>query len=149
MLLVAATVLVLVLGIAWFVSDDDPEGDNTGSESPSQGQSSTNSAAPKADAAAMESFAARYVATADRDPAAGFALLTPDYQKASGGLEGYTSGFWGEVSNAQLLQSPTADPKTLIVEYTYRYTRGGKTSKETVRLQLQFQDGKYLIAGAP
>ena len=50
----------------------------------------------------MEQFAQEYVTTASGDPAAGFALLTPEYQESSGGLEGY-AGFWGTVTNPRIL----------------------------------------------
>jgi len=55
--------------------------------------------------------------------------------------------FWGEVNKTKL-EEISADPSSLTVEYTYKYSKKGEGSAEDdVILQLQFTDGTYLIAG--
>lgn len=55
--------------------------------------------------------------------------------------------FWGEVNKTKL-EEISADPSSLTVEYTYKYSKKGEGSAEDdVILQLQFIDGTYLIAG--
>ena len=94
----------------------------------------------------MTSFVEDYIQTAVTDPASAFAMLTPAFQKQSGGLEGY-EGFWGDVSTARIL-SINADPDALEVSYDYRYVEApGGPHEESVTLQLSFKDGTYLIDG--
>jgi hypothetical protein len=94
----------------------------------------------------MESFIGDYLATVSQDPQAAFAMLTPDFQDASGGLRGYRS-FWDTIASADLA-SVSANPETLTVSYTVEYTReDGSATTDDVSLQLLFDDGRYLIAG--
>lgn len=93
----------------------------------------------------MDAFITSYIATVTSDPEAAFEQLTPEFQKASGDFEGYIS-YWGTVRSAQLLDV-TSDPSDSTVAYTVRYVmKTGKENTQQVRLQLQRQDGTYLIA---
>ena len=56
----------------------------------------------------MTSFITTYLSTVTSDPEATFAMLTPEFQEASNGFEGY-SGFWGTVESATP-SNITADP---------------------------------------
>lgn len=136
--------LVVLLGlVVYYAREDSPEtpADVSTSESPSESES----AAPEPDAVDMEAFIADYLTTAPADPAAGFAMLTPQFQQRSGGLQGYTS-FWGQVTNTRL-GDVEADPDNLTVSYSYDYTVKGKGRQhDDVTLRLRFKDGQYLIA---
>jgi serine/threonine protein kinase len=116
------------------------------SPSPSPSPSPSKSRTPQPTARGMESFIGDYLATVTQDPRAAFAMLTPDFQDASGGLSGYRS-FWDTIDSADLT-SVSADPETQTVSYTVEYTReDGSTTTDDVSLQLLFEDGRYLIAG--
>lgn len=144
-----AVVVVLVLtGVAFAIGlaggDDDP------SARPSTDSSSATSSPPdeRPSADAMEAFVTDYLALVVSDPESAFDELTPAFQEASGGLDGYL-GFWGDVSRTEVLDV-AADPETLVVDYTYTYhlEGGGKPRTEDVSLQLvQGDDGGLLIAG--
>ena len=47
----------------------------------------------------MDAFITSYLATVTSDPRAAFEQLTPEFQAASGGFEGYI-GWWGKVRSA-------------------------------------------------
>ena len=67
----------------------------------------------------MTYFITSYLSTVTSDPEATFAMLTPEFQEASNGFEGY-SGFWGTVESATP-SGITADPESLTVTYTVDY----------------------------
>jgi hypothetical protein len=95
----------------------------------------------------MEGFIDDYLAAVTRDPEAAFAMLTPGFQEASGGIEGYR-GFWETIRSARAVSFNSTDPDTLTVGYTVDYVRkDGSRARDDVSLQLTFQDGDYLIAG--
>ncbi len=96
----------------------------------------------------MSSFVAGYLQTASSDPAAGYAMLTPTFQQASGGLAGYT-GFWGQVTSVTAPQFSQVDTDSLTVRYTYTYrTANGGESTESIGLKLAYDPAadRYLIA---
>ena len=94
----------------------------------------------------MTSFITTYLSTVTSDPEATFAMLTPEFQEASNGFEGY-SGFWGTVESATP-SNITADPESLTVTYTVDYVmEDGRQTTDDVSLQLVRQDDSYLIAG--
>jgi hypothetical protein len=136
--------LVLVTVVAYQLGVGRESGDGAGATDPSGGSSSP-AAGTGATADGMKSFIETYLTTVTKDPAAAFALLTPEFQAQSGGLDGYQS-FWDSVNKATLL-SIDADPTALTVHYSVEYNRGreGKSSDETT-LQLTYDDGTYLIA---
>lgn len=158
--LVAAVVVLLVLAVAaWAVLrvTDEPAGgpasapDRSGS--PSAGQSSSQSPSQSGSQSAgptapeMESFIDDYLSTVTRDPEAAFAMLTPGFQEASGGVEGYR-GFWDTIRSARAVSFHGTDPEALTVGYTVDYVRkDGSRVRDDVNLQLAYDDGSYLIAG--
>jgi len=94
----------------------------------------------------IRAFVSTYLAAASSDPARGFAMLTPEYQRASGGLHGYRQ-FWGNVRKIHDVTdvSPSLDP--LGVSYRYTYTlRGTGKRTDNVQLRLVYHDGRYLIS---
>jgi hypothetical protein len=94
----------------------------------------------------MDAFITSYIATVTSDPRAAFDQLTPEFQEASGGYDGYM-GWWSQVRTAEL-SSVSSDPSDLTVGYTIDYVmKTGRRSTQHVRLQLQRFDDKYLIAG--
>jgi hypothetical protein len=94
----------------------------------------------------MTQFIEDYLSTVTSDPETTFAMLTPEFQKASNGFEGY-SGFWGTVESATPSRI-TADPESLTVTYTVDYVmENGDENSDDVSLQLVRQDDTYLIAG--
>ncbi len=146
-LVVGALALALAVMIGILLLNGDPN-DNPSAD-PSDGPSSSetqNLATPTK--AAMTTFVGDYLATAEADPEAGFALLTPEYQAASNGLPGY-EGFWGNVVNVRI-ESIEANVDDLTVTYTYTYSlRGSGRRTDTVLMQLeQNGDDDFLIAGA-
>ena len=94
----------------------------------------------------MDAFVTTYLATVTSDPEAAFEMLTPEFQEASGGYDGYI-GYWGTVRSA----SPSvieSNPSDRTVGYTVNYVmKTGRQVTENVRLQLQQQDDEFLIAG--
>jgi serine/threonine protein kinase len=146
-LVVAAVLVVLVLtAIAFVVGLTSRDPDTTPADAgktPSSGASEPVSAS-KAD---MEAFVEDYLSLVVRDPEAAFAMLTPEFQSASDGIEGYR-GFWDTVSSTKLI-SVEADPEAMVVDYRYTYVvrgEGPQTDDVTLRLE-QTQDGRFLIAG--
>jgi hypothetical protein len=94
----------------------------------------------------MTQFITDYLATVTSDPEATYAMLTPEFQEASNGFDGY-SGFWGTVESATP-RDVQADPESLTVTYTVDYVmQDGGEQTDDVSLQLVRQDDTYLIAG--
>jgi hypothetical protein len=94
----------------------------------------------------MDAFITSYLATVTSDPRAAFDRLTPEFQRASGGYQGYM-GWWGRVQSASLAEV-ASDPSDLTVGYTVNYVmRTGERNTERVRLQLERFDDQLLIAG--
>ena len=168
--LVAAAVLLLAGIIAWAALSDGSGGNDptdeaagrspaasspsatrssTGSTSPSPSPSegpSRSAAADRPTAAGMQGFIADYLDTVTQDPETAFTMLTPAFQRQSGGIGGYR-GFWDTIERADL-RSVSADPQDLTVTYAVEYTRtDGSTAPGNVSLDLAYRDGRYLIAG--
>ncbi len=151
-LLGAALVLLIAMGVAFEIGTNGGGGDDgasgsppdasTGSQAPSPSASASSADEPTEDG--MVSFIESYISTAAKDPQAAFAMLTPAFQEQSNGMAGY-EGFWGDVRSARLLDV-SADPDTLEVSYSYRYTkpRGGPIEDDVV-LKLTYANGTYLI----
>lgn len=153
----AAAVLVGILVIA--ALQDDPEQPAAGtdpspsettetqepSEEPTQ-ETPTEEATRPATQREMTEFITTYLSTVTSDPEATFQMLTPEFQAASNGFEGY-SGFWGTVESATP-RDISADPESLTVTYTVDYVmQNGSQNTDDVSLQLVRQDDTYLIAG--
>jgi hypothetical protein len=110
------------------------------------------SSAPDGTAGATEegvrAFVSTYLGAASNDPAKGYAMLTPEYQRASGGLSGYRK-FWGNVRKIHDVTDVLPSLNPLGVSYRYSYSlRGAGRRTETVQLRLVYRDGRYLIAGS-
>ncbi|QYJ05502.1 serine/threonine protein kinase [Nocardioides panacisoli] len=138
---VAALVLAVVGGLALgSLGGDDAD---TAGGGVSSSPTSTTPEPSQPTAAELEDFARTYVQTASSDPAAGFEMLTADYQAASPQYR----EFWGSVSDPEILEV-TGDPEALQVVYTYEYAvadQGRRT--EGVGLQLVQQGDDLLIDG--
>jgi serine/threonine protein kinase len=145
---IAAVLVVLALTAVAFIiglSSEDPESPSAGpEETPSSATGEPVASNPQAD---MEAFIDDYLSLVVQDPEAAFEMLTPAFQEASDGIEGYR-GFWDTVRSTELL-SVEADPDAMVVAYRYTYVvRGEGPRTEDVALRLeQTEGGGYLIAG--
>jgi hypothetical protein len=92
----------------------------------------------------MEAFIRDYVATVADDPDRAWTMLTPKFQRESGGLDHYRS-FWDAATNGQVRRI-TADPGTLSVSYQVHFDDWDNGPGPTV-LDLVYADGHYLIDG--
>jgi hypothetical protein len=145
---IAAAVVLLGL-VAWVLlagGPDDPATEaDAQPEEPTTSQAGEPAGQEQPSAEGMETFMADYLATAPTSPETTFEMLTPRFQQASGGFEGY-SGFWNTVESAELA-GITADPEAMTVAYTVDYvSTDGTSSSDDVVLQLAFRGGRYLIA---
>ena len=114
------------------------------SPSPSPSTKPKPKPTPKPTAAGMTSFVRRYVSAVSTDPDTAWTMLTPRFQRESGGLGTYRR-FWGPVGAAHLLDV-SADPRSLVVSYHVRFDHFGNGRRPTV-LDLVFNDGRYRIDG--
>ncbi len=143
-----AALLLVVVGVLVALN----RGDGTGQTAtpttspPSVSPSVTASPDDGPTSEGIETFIEDYLRTASSEPAAGFQMLTPDFQAASPRYD----DFWGSVSNVEVLRV-AADVEDLTVAYTYRYDfdtgRTTETRTEDIALALTFADGVYLIDG--
>jgi len=127
-------------------------GATTGASPTGSGTSTPPSPSAAASDAAMQerirTFVTTYLHTASADPRRGFAMLTPDYQRRSGGLAGYLR-FWGNVRAIHAITDvqPSLDP--LGVSYRYTYTlRGAGRRTEDVQLRLVDDGGQLRISAS-
>jgi hypothetical protein len=153
-LVAAGTVLAVAavaLAYVWAGRDTPqaaPAEPTTQSSQPTETPSATTTPVVSAEETReqMDAFITSYIATVTSDPRAAFKQLTPAFQEASGGYEGYI-GWWGKVRSAELLDI-TSQPSDRTVGYTVRYEmETGAEMTEQVRLQLQREGDSYLIAG--
>jgi hypothetical protein len=135
----AAGLLVLVL-----VAFAALSGDGSGGDGNASGGSPGASVQARPTAAGMESFIRDYVSAVSEDPDRSWTMLTPKFQRESGGLDHYRS-FWADATNGRVL-SITADPKSLSVSYHVHFDNFHNGPGPTV-LDLKYQDGHYLIDG--
>jgi hypothetical protein len=94
----------------------------------------------------MDRFVSDYLSTVTSDQHATWRMLTPDFQRQSGGFGRY-QGFWRTIASATP-SNIAADPAALTVSYDVAYVRrdGTHTSDHTT-LQLVPSGTPYLIAG--
>ncbi|QIK65757.1 serine/threonine protein kinase [Nocardioides sp. HDW12B] len=156
--LVAGLALVAFLGIGLVTGLLGGDGDETASEDPSTSSSTeasesaeaSPSQTPSADtetvADRQRAFVTDYLETATTDTQASWQMLTPGYQRESGGFGSY-DGFWSLNQSAQVSEI-TPDPANDRVSYTVSYGRAGgeTTSPERVTLQLVPDGDSFLIA---
>ena len=94
----------------------------------------------------MDEFITSYLSTVTSNPRAAFQQLTPEFQDASGGFEGYM-GWWGKVQSASPAEV-ASNPSDLTVGYTVDYVmKSGERTSQRIRLQLERLDDRLLIAG--
>jgi hypothetical protein len=118
-----------------------------GSRTPEPGTSASGGAAQVAahpTAQGMEAFIRDYVTTVADDPDAAWQMLTPKFQRESGGLAHYRA-FWDSATNGRVLDI-TADPGTLSVSYQVHFDHFRNGPGPTV-LDLAYENGRYLIDG--
>jgi hypothetical protein len=130
---------LLLAGVLYAVLHD---GSGGGGANPPGGSSS--SAAAKPTAKGIEAFIRDYVATVSDDPDTAWTMLTPKFQRESGGLDHYRE-FWDSATNGRVL-SITADPAHLTVSYQVHFDDFHNGPGPTV-LDLTFENGHYLING--
>jgi hypothetical protein len=136
----AAVVLLLLLaGVLYAVLHDPGDG---GTANPSD--TSSAGAGAKPTAKGIEAFIRDYVATVSDDPDAAWKMLTPKFQRESGGLDHYRE-FWDGATDGRVL-SITADPDNLTVSYQVRFDHFDNGPGPTV-LDLTFDNGHYRIDG--
>lgn len=132
----AAVLVALVVLFAALSPDDPGSRTNPPASTPSQSATPTE--------AGIESFIRDYVATVADDPDTAWTMLTPKFQRESGGLERYRE-FWDSATDGEVL-SITANPDNLSVSYQVRFGNFDNGPGPTV-LDLTFEDGRYLIDG--
>lgn len=142
--LAAVVVLVALLATSGGDRSRRPSAQAVDPTAPTTAAQDSGQGSDKVTAEDLEAFAENYVQTAQRDPAAGFRMLTAGYQRRSPAYD----GFWGQMTAPRILDI-SADPKAMTVTYDYRYQlRGGGSRTEKVTLELVRRDGRLLIAGA-
>jgi serine/threonine protein kinase len=144
--------VALIVGATWLGgrADDTPSAragapkSSASSPSSSSTSSSSTSAVPQEDA--MRSFIASYLSIVTKDQHASWDMLTPAFQKASGGFGKY-QGFWRGISTA----TPTVitpDPAAMTVTYHVDYVKAdGSTTSDEVTLRLVADGSSYLVDG--
>jgi hypothetical protein len=95
----------------------------------------------------MTAFVTTYLDTVTQDPAAGWAMLTPAFQQQSGSFAQYRRA-WRSRPNAQV-SNIEADPDAMTVSYDVSYSDadGEPLFDDSVTLELEYEDGRYRIAG--
>jgi serine/threonine protein kinase len=121
-------------------SSDSP----ASSATPSEGSPSGEDAPQGPTARGIKSFIRDYVAALSTDPDKAWTMLTPKFQRESGGLAHYRE-FWDGVGRGRILEI-SADPEALAVSYRVRFENFGTGRRPTV-LDLSYEDGHYLIDG--
>jgi serine/threonine protein kinase len=143
----AAVVLVAaVIAAAVYVGsrgDDSP----AASHGPPPSSGSSHSSSPGTDqAAAMSAFITSYLSTVTRDQHQSWAMLTPTFQKISGGFDRYQQ-FWQGYRSATP-RNITSDSQAMTVTYDVDYVKtDGSTSSDHVTLNLVANGSSYLING--
>ena len=154
---VVALVVVAVIVTALVVGGPDRDGGETPAsgaddtsqtpeETPSQSEPTESPSDDGVRAQAMTDFVQTYLQTVVDDPASAWGMLTPDFQKASGGFGKYKK-FWDSVDGADVTDIG-ADPQSGTVQYSVSYSRdGGDGFDDEVELRLQDDGESFLIAG--
>ena len=158
-LVALALAVVLALVLLATLPDHGPPADTTAASppvDPTQSTSASTTPSPagspssrptktaRPTAPGMESFIRDYVAALSSDPEVAWAMLTPKFQRQSGGLDTYRD-FWRGVGDGRIL-AISADPRTLVVSYRVRFENFGTGRRPTV-LDLVFDGERYLIDG--
>jgi serine/threonine protein kinase len=153
---VAAGLLVLVLVVgAWLIGRSGSGSPETGADPQRSPAAPSTSAAPSATASptgatadAMAGFITDYLGTVTSQPRKAFDMLTPAFQRASGGYAQYHS-WWAPIRGAYV-SDVHADPGAMTVSYHVVYDGPrSRPSSDDVRLRLVYESGRYLIDGEP
>jgi serine/threonine protein kinase len=147
---VAVVLAVALVAAAVWALTRDGSGDQqqrTPAAPTSSQTSSSPTASPSATAEGMTAFVTTYLDTVTSDPAAGWEMLTEDFQKQSGSFAKYRTA-WRSRPNAQV-SNISADPDTMTVSYDVSYSDadGNPLFDDHVTLRLDYTDGVYRIAG--
>ena len=145
----AAVAVVIALAVLAVLLNREPAGDKVAANpttTPADTESSARAsqAADKPTARGMETFIRDYVDAVASDPDTAWKMLTPKFQRESGGLAAYRK-FWDGVGNARIL-ALSADPEDLVVSYRVRFDNFGTGRRPTV-LDLKYDGGRYRIDG--
>jgi hypothetical protein len=141
----AGGLLVLLILVALWVGLSGGGGGSPTADPPSSPGSPTNSpVAARPTAQGMEAFIRRYVSTVSANPDEAWSMLTPKFQRESGGLARYRS-YWDDATNGRVL-SISADPTTMTVSYQVHFDDFHNGPGPTI-LDLKYVDGHYLIDG--
>ncbi|HEX3929865.1 MAG TPA: serine/threonine-protein kinase [Nocardioides sp.] len=136
--------VALVAGAAYLGSRDDGRPSASGPSTSSDSGHSTSTGADEA--ARMRSFITTYLQTVTSDRQAGWAMLTPSFQRTSNGFAGY-QGFWGTIRSATA-RDISPDPAAMTVSYGVDYVKtDGSRSSGQVTLRLVRKGSTYLIDG--
>ena len=147
---VLAVALVVVLAVGGPEADDVAADlpSSAGSDSAPSGSAESEDESSREPAGpterGMERFARAYVDAVASDPARSWQMLTPKFQRESGGFETYQD-FWSGVGEPEVLDV-RADPDALVVSYRVRFENFGTGERPTV-LELVLDDGSYRIDG--
>jgi len=145
---VLAVIVAAVIGLLLATRNhqEQPTAGRPSSSSPSASSSSVPADQPTEDG--VRTFVGNYLDAAVDHTDRAYKMLTPDFQAASGGLNGYRS-FWGHVTSIDDIATIAPEVgQDLGVSYRYTYTTDdGARHTENVHLKLTYQDGQYLIAG--
>ena len=145
LLIGAAVAMAAVLAVVLWAALSSRTPSNQGSAAGAgTGTSSTPKKAAKPTAAGMKTFIRDYVTAVGDDPDTSWKMLTPKFQRESGGLENYHR-FWDAATNGQVL-SIQANPDDLSVSYQVHFDDFDNGPGPTV-LDLTFKDGTYKIDG--
>lgn len=142
LVLAGAAAVLLVVVLALVLGQNGSSDPQAASKNPAPTKSSQAPARPTAQG--MEKFIRSYVTTVSDNPSQAWTMLTPKFQRESGGFDRYRS-FWDNATNGQVLDI-TADPKTMSVSYHVHFDNFDNGPGPTV-LDLKFVDGHYLIDG--
>ena len=94
----------------------------------------------------MRSFITNYLSTVTTDQRVSWAMLTPEFQRASGGFGQY-QGYLRTIRSATP-RGITPDPAAMTVSYDVDYVRtDGSTTSDEVTLRLVPDGSSYLIDG--
>jgi serine/threonine protein kinase len=152
-LVAAALVAVaaMVAFVLWPSGEEPAAAPTTGGGSPTQSQepsqessSPSPSEEPQPTAQGIDQFIRGYVAAVSSDPRRSWTMLTPKFQRESGGWPTYRD-FWAGKTNGQVLRVQP-DPEKLTVTYWVKFDNFGDGSRPTV-LDLEFDNGTYRIDG--
>jgi serine/threonine protein kinase len=143
---VVALVGVVVIAIAVLTSGNGKPTAGGPSSSGTSNQSSGSSSTDGPQMTAMRNFVTSYLSTVTSDQNASWAMLTPAFQRASGGFGSY-QGFWRTISSATP-SNVSADPAALTVSYDVAYVKTDSShTSDQVTLQLVKDGSSYLING--